>query len=143
MDAIDRGSYAGGPKGRHWALDPIDGTKGFLRGGQYAVCLALIEDGVVQLGVIGCPNLPLNHNEPEGEKGSLFIAVRNQGAYQVRRWFESIRITYVLIHLHIKSEASPMIMKPLFNSQTSLLLNNPHSVNPLKPITLHTEMLKK
>ncbi|KAG1046819.1 hypothetical protein G6F43_010711 [Rhizopus delemar] len=82
LDAIDRGNYAGGPKGRHWALDPIDGTKGFLRGGQYAVCLALIEDGVVQLGVIGCPNLPLNHNEPEGEKGSLFIAVRSQGAYQ-------------------------------------------------------------
>ncbi|RCI07213.1 hypothetical protein CU098_014014, partial [Rhizopus stolonifer] len=82
LDAIDRGNYAGGPKGRHWALDPIDGTKGFLRGGQYAVCLALIENGIVQLGVIGCPNLPLNHNQPEGEKGSLFIAVRGQGAFQ-------------------------------------------------------------
>ncbi|KAG1472544.1 hypothetical protein G6F56_001481 [Rhizopus delemar] len=56
--------------------------EGFLRGGQYAVCLALIENGIVQLGVIGCPNLPLNHNQPEGEKGSLFIAVRGQGAFQ-------------------------------------------------------------
>lgn len=85
MDAIDRGNYAGGAKGRHWALDPIDGTKGFLRGGQYAVCLALIVDGIVQVGVIGCPNLPLNHQQPEGERGALFIAVRGQGAFQVKR----------------------------------------------------------
>ncbi|KAI8647510.1 3',5'-bisphosphate nucleotidase [Parasitella parasitica] len=82
LDAIDRGNYIGGHKGRHWALDPIDGTKGFLRGGQYAVCLALIEDGIVQVGVVGCPNLPVNHKEPEGERGSLFIAVRGQGAFQ-------------------------------------------------------------
>lgn len=82
LDAIDRGNYAGGAKGRHWALDPIDGTKGFLRGGQYAVCLALIVDGIVQLGVVGCPNLPINHAEPNGERGSLFIAVRGQGAFQ-------------------------------------------------------------
>ena len=41
-----------------WTLDPIDGTKGFLRGGQYAVCLALLVDARVELGVIGCPNLP-------------------------------------------------------------------------------------
>ena len=25
--------------GRTWVLDPIDGTKGFLRGDQYAICL--------------------------------------------------------------------------------------------------------
>ena len=30
---------------RFWTLDPIDGTKGFLRGEQYAVALALIVDG--------------------------------------------------------------------------------------------------
>ncbi|CAO3633871.1 unnamed protein product [Mucor fragilis] len=82
LDAIDRGNYIGGAKGRHWALDPIDGTKGFLRGGQYAVCLALIVDGIVQLGVVGCPNLPVDHKHPEGERGSLFIAVRGQGAFQ-------------------------------------------------------------
>ena len=36
---------AGGPTGRWWTLDPVDGTKGFLRDEQYAVALALIEDG--------------------------------------------------------------------------------------------------
>ncbi|KAG2218951.1 hypothetical protein INT45_004643 [Circinella minor] len=82
LEAIDRGNYVGGPKGRHWALDPIDGTKGFLRGGQYAVCLALIIDGQVQLGVMGTPNLPVDPTKPDGEKGTLFITVRGEGAFQ-------------------------------------------------------------
>ena len=60
LDIIDEGKSAGGPTGRVWALDPIDGTKGFLRGGQYAVCLGLIVDGDVKVGAIGCPNLPVD-----------------------------------------------------------------------------------
>ena len=81
MDAIDRGSYAGGPTGRHWTLDPIDGTKGFLRLEQYAIALALIEDGQVVLGVLGCPSLPHDAADPEGPLGCLFVAVRGQGAF--------------------------------------------------------------
>jgi len=81
LDAIDRGNHPGGSKGRLWTVDPIDGTKGFLRGEQYAVCLALIVDSEVQVGVIGCPNLPLDWNSPE-EKGVLFVAVKGQGAEQ-------------------------------------------------------------
>jgi HAL2 family 3'(2'),5'-bisphosphate nucleotidase len=41
-----------------WVLDPVDGTKGFLRRGQYAVGLAYVSCGSVSLAVIGCPNLP-------------------------------------------------------------------------------------
>ncbi|KAJ3013046.1 hypothetical protein HKX48_005937 [Thoreauomyces humboldtii] len=48
LDAIDRGTHAGGSKGRFWTLDPIgeqkrdmlDGTKGFLRGEQTSRLLA-------------------------------------------------------------------------------------------------------
>ncbi|MEJ2542649.1 MAG: inositol monophosphatase family protein [Calditrichaceae bacterium] len=47
LDAIDQGN--GEAKGRFWTVDPIDGTKGFLRGDQYAVALALIENGQVQM----------------------------------------------------------------------------------------------
>jgi 3'(2'), 5'-bisphosphate nucleotidase len=91
LDAIDAGNSAGGDKGRIWALDPIDGTKGFLRGGQYAVCLALMVDGDVKVGVLGCPNLPVDDAAPltaesgvdqtdaEG-KGVLFSAVSGHGA---------------------------------------------------------------
>ncbi|KAJ1656853.1 3'(2'),5'-bisphosphate nucleotidase, partial [Coemansia sp. RSA 25] len=82
LRAIDRGQYAGGPQGRHWTLDPIDGTKGFLRGEQFAVCLALIIDGKVCLGVVGCPNLPYNMSKPDGERGVLMVAVKGQGAFQ-------------------------------------------------------------
>lgn len=66
-----------------WTLDPIDGTKGFLRGEQYAVCLALIVDAKVELGVIGCPNLCQDVSKPDGPKGCMFVAVRDQGAVQM------------------------------------------------------------
>ena len=80
LAAIDYGTYEGGAKGRHWCLDPIDGTKGFLRGDQYAVALALIEDGSVVLGVLGCPNLPLDIHNSDAQRGSLFVAVQGEGA---------------------------------------------------------------
>lgn len=91
LSIIDLGASKGGSSGRIWALDPIDGTKGFLRGGQYAVCLALMVDGDVKVGVLGCPNLPVddsaaltenigaNADDEEG-KGVLFAAVQGQGA---------------------------------------------------------------
>lgn len=82
LESIDLGKYEGG-KGRFWTLDPIDGTKGFLRGDQYAICLALIVDGRVELAVQGCPNLLRDSNNPESERGSVFVAVRGQGAFEV------------------------------------------------------------
>ncbi|GMG21818.1 unnamed protein product [Ambrosiozyma monospora] len=80
-DIIDRGNSKGGRSGRIWALDPIDGTKGFLRGDQYAVCLALIVDGEVKVGVVGCPNLPHDLAKTSGPRGGLFTAVKGQGSY--------------------------------------------------------------
>lgn len=81
LGKIDLGTYAGGASGLMWALDPIDGTKGFLRGGQYAVCLGLIKDAKVVLGVIGCPNLPVEPSDPKGPRGVLFSAVTGCGAF--------------------------------------------------------------
>lgn len=78
---IDRGLHAGG-RGMFWVLDPIDGTKGFLRREQYAVCLGLIRDGEVLVAVLGCPNLPVDPKKPDGERGCLFVAVHGQGASQ-------------------------------------------------------------
>ncbi|KAL5736239.1 hypothetical protein ACOSP7_030709 [Xanthoceras sorbifolium] len=59
LEAISRCNSVGGPSGRHWVLDPVDGTLGFVRGDQYAVALALIEEGKVVIGVLGCPNYPM------------------------------------------------------------------------------------
>ncbi|KZT66314.1 3(2),5-bisphosphate nucleotidase HAL2 [Daedalea quercina L-15889] len=83
LAAIDRGNYEGGRTGRMWTLDPIDGTKGFLRGEQYAVCLALVVDARVELGVIGCPNLPRDPASPSGPRGAVFVATRGYGAFQL------------------------------------------------------------
>ena len=74
MSWIDRGGSAG-DGGRYWTVDPIDGTKGFLRGKQYAVALALLEDGHVVLGVLGCPNLPFGD-----DTGLLLAAASGCGA---------------------------------------------------------------
>lgn len=69
------------PSQRFWTLDPIDGTKGFLRGDQYVVALALIEDGQVVIGALGCPNLNADLVPEIGGLGSVVVAVRGQGAY--------------------------------------------------------------
>ena len=58
IELIDAGRSDGGSTGRHWVLDPIDGTRGFVSMRQYAVCLGLLVDGEIGLGVLGCPNLP-------------------------------------------------------------------------------------
>ena len=68
---------------RFWTLDPIDGTKGFLRNDQYAIALALIEKGQVKLGIMACPNLYQDKDRPEGEKGCLFLALKGRGSYQM------------------------------------------------------------
>ena len=59
---------------RYWTLDPIDGTKGFLRGDQYAIALALIERGEVVLGVLGCPNMA----NADGTTGATFVAAEGR-----------------------------------------------------------------
>ena len=76
-DWIDRGSGKVGE--RFWTLDPIDGTKGFLRGDQYAIALALIVNGEVKLGVLGCPNLPQKLDDPQAQRGCLFVAEKDKG----------------------------------------------------------------
>lgn len=75
---IDAGN--GSVADRFWTLDPIDGTKGFLRNEQYAVALALIENGQVKVAALACPVLPLDLDNPDGAVGSIFVAVQGQGA---------------------------------------------------------------
>src|SRR4030042_1221921 len=78
---IDFGSNS--VTGRFWALDPIDGTKGFLRGDQYAIALALIENGFTKLGILACPRLHVDKERPLGKKGCLFLALRGKGSIQI------------------------------------------------------------
>lgn len=83
MAAIDLGNHdASGA--RYWTLDPVDGTKGFLRGGQYAISLAWIDQGEVTLGVLGCPNLSRDYARAFNDadpQGCLYYATRDGGAW--------------------------------------------------------------
>lgn len=67
---------------RFWTLDPVDGTKGFLRGGQYAVALALLIDGELAAAAMGCPSLGPVAGGSAAE-GTLFAAVAGGGAWQM------------------------------------------------------------
>jgi HAL2 family 3'(2'),5'-bisphosphate nucleotidase len=66
---------------RFWTLDPIDGTKGFMRGDQYATALALVVKGQVQVGALACPNLEDGYRPDLEGVGSLVVAARGQGTW--------------------------------------------------------------
>jgi 3'(2'), 5'-bisphosphate nucleotidase len=76
LGAIDLGRAEPPVSGPWWALDPIDGTKGFVRGGQFAVCLGRIEDGGPTYSALGCPHLAADPSVPATEvdrTGALFL----------------------------------------------------------------------
>lgn len=72
-----------------WTLDPVDGTKGFVRGQQYAVALACIRRGRVILGMMACPNLSIDHDasvDAADRHGTLYIASGETGGGGVMEW---------------------------------------------------------
>lgn len=89
LEAIGEG---GETNGRYWVLDPIDGTRGFIRQEQYCIALALIENKEVVLGVLGCPRFPL----PGYKKGALFVAVKGQGC--VRIAYDTLEPTRIVVN---------------------------------------------
>jgi 3'(2'), 5'-bisphosphate nucleotidase len=85
LDAIDRGLVAVPGATARWVLDPIDGTRGFLRGGdaQYCVGLALLDDSCEEgpaLGVMALPNWQLPPASAE-RRGAVLAASRGGGAW--------------------------------------------------------------
>ena len=75
---INFGGYSDYSK-RFWTLDPIDGTKGFLRGEQYAISLALIINGEIKVGALACPNLKSSTGD---SSGTIFLAAKNEGVFE-------------------------------------------------------------
>ncbi len=101
---------------RYWLVDPLDGTKEFIkRNGEFTVNIALIEDGVPVLGVVGVPALAMTYAGVRGagawridgsgrnpirtrsmrDRGSAahpvtVVASRSHGADTVAQWLETI-----------------------------------------------------
>jgi 3'(2'), 5'-bisphosphate nucleotidase len=84
-DAVSGGAATPAESG-FWTLDPVDGTKGFLRNQQYAIALAYVEQGRPTVAVLGCPNLssdPLQDPGTASHAGIICFAVEGGGAFQV------------------------------------------------------------
>jgi len=85
-----------------WIIDPIDGTRGFLHNGQYALALGKLVEGELVISVVSCPNIPSgtycemcvqNHEEmymgppntDEAQKDCWMVAAaKGQGCRQIR-----------------------------------------------------------
>ncbi|CAG8734428.1 15282_t:CDS:2, partial [Dentiscutata heterogama] len=65
----------------------------------------LIIDRDVRLGILGCPNLPVDLKKPKGEKGCLFVAIKGQGAFQ-RSFYSTEKTQIRLADISSPSAAS-------------------------------------
>ncbi len=65
---------------RVWVVDPIDGTKGFLRGDQFAVAVALLVGGELAAAALACPLMPYGGPGATDARGSIAAAERGEGA---------------------------------------------------------------
>ncbi|CAA7405686.1 unnamed protein product [Spirodela intermedia] len=99
LAAIDRGgkhAFSLDEKpATYWVLDPIDGTRGFLKGNDalYVVGLALVVEGDVALGIMGCPNWKNNLGEEKEEerfkssgRGMIMVAHANFCIPESQTW---------------------------------------------------------
>ena len=66
---------------RTWIIDPIDGTKGFLRREHYCVAIGLMMDGEPVAGVLASPAFYSDEPDPPLDLGALTYASRGNGAF--------------------------------------------------------------
>ncbi len=73
LEALITRNPARGTEERFWILDPIDGTRSFVRGGHWCVCLALAERGRVEFAVNALPTVG---------SGVVQVATRGHGSFE-------------------------------------------------------------
>lgn len=66
-------NYRGPRSSRQWIVDPIDGTKGYLRDLSYAVGIGLMQNSEPKICAIGVPNY-------KNEQLAIFVAEQGEGA---------------------------------------------------------------
>ena len=78
----ETGAHAGSAESR-WIVDPIDGTRGFTRGGSFwGPLVALEHEGAVVVGAMAMPAL-----------GDVYFAARGRGAHLARRGEAPLRLS--------------------------------------------------
>nr|GEV29566.1 PAP-specific phosphatase HAL2-like [Tanacetum cinerariifolium] len=132
LEAISRCNSTGGPTGRFWVLDPVDGTLGFVRGDQYAIALALVENGEVVLGVLGCPNYPMNKewlNYQNGYRRILSSLTKSSSESSDSKGCV----------LYAKKGSKKAWLQPLLNGDKTFMW--PNSARPVKVSTIDNPVL--
>lgn len=101
-----------------WLVDPLDGTKSYLRGkGEYSVNIGLIERGVPVLGTIYIP--PLRQLYIGGPEGA-FLQERDQPLTALRtRKPAADGIDAVVSHSHLDQETLDLLQKFTVRSRVS------------------------
>jgi 3'(2'), 5'-bisphosphate nucleotidase len=94
---IDRGG-ASEYRDRFWTLDPIDGTKGFVRREQYAIALAMLVEGRVAVAALACPGLD-----------AVFYAVHGEGAFVVP--LEAPDVAGPPLKIHVSDRDDPAAVR--------------------------------
>jgi hypothetical protein len=105
FNTIDKGGFDGSAE-RVWVLDPVDGTKGFMRGEHYCIALALLINGIPSLSVMGCPNLHLE-NVLEPKIGAKEVNGLTGSKNEVSVSFVEESVTYPAIGNYFRSLVMP------------------------------------
>jgi 3'(2'), 5'-bisphosphate nucleotidase len=84
---------------RMWAVDPIDGTKGFLAGRRYTIAVGLLVNNQAVDSVMGAPGYP----DPSGQ-GKLFYTDKSAAHMQSMAGGETQHI-----HVSARTAADPII----------------------------------
>ena len=97
------------PWSRYWLIDPLDGTKGFLkRTDEFTVNIALVEKGAPVVGVVHAPALQ-----------QTFVAVKGAGAYRLGDNGQWVRLSTVRVDpkririLASRHHAGPVVQRLL------------------------------
>ncbi|XP_076922722.1 putative 3'(2'),5'-bisphosphate nucleotidase, mitochondrial [Bidens hawaiensis] len=139
VEAIDRRGEFGPKPATYWVLDPIDGTLEFVKGSEalYVVGLALVVEGQIVLGVMGCPKWRADKptstgHEHEPEPGIIMAAHIGCGTWakglpnlqnQTVNWTQCLVDGYSLVHkgrFCISESQTSLPLSSLFGSTTDV-----------------------
>eukprot|EP00596_Hydrurales_sp_CCMP1899_P005601 CAMPEP_0119039860 /NCGR_PEP_ID=MMETSP1177-20130426/9589_1 /TAXON_ID=2985 /ORGANISM="Ochromonas sp, Strain CCMP1899" /LENGTH=417 /DNA_ID=CAMNT_0007004291 /DNA_START=391 /DNA_END=1644 /DNA_ORIENTATION=- len=113
FNTIDKGGFDGSAE-RVWVLDPVDGTKGFMRGEHYCIALALLINGIPSLSVMGCPNLHLE-NVLEPKIGAKEVNGLTGSKNEVSVSFVEESVTYPAIATAIENKRGVIQDRKVFS----------------------------
>jgi 3'(2'), 5'-bisphosphate nucleotidase len=92
---------------RFWLVDPLDGTKEFIKkNGEFTINIALIENNIPTLGIIYAPAFSDNHNNSGSFPGSLYYAEKAIGSFKQVAGDQSVKLPCIPYDGNIKAVRS-------------------------------------